>query len=127
MLTFSLSLTLSLFLSHTHPFSHSLFLSFTFSLFHPLSHSVCLTNKSSCLRYICVRHVILDLKQRDTDCFGLSYLQDYALKGPESHVVKDGQYDVGLVTSAEVVSDIQDSEICPDSALQKMSRYLKNK
>jgi len=54
-------------------------------------------------------------------------LQDYALKGPESHVVKDGQYDVGLVTSAEVVSDIQDSEICPDSALQKMSRYLKNK
>ena len=44
-----------------------------------------------------------------------SSLQEHAQKAPERRVWKDGQYSVGLLYSAQLVSDKKDSQICPNS------------
>lgn len=41
------------------------------------------------------------------------FIQKYALKGPEK-LSKDGQFDDFLMHKADVVSDIDDTNICPD-------------
>ncbi|XP_064613342.1 uncharacterized protein LOC135477117 [Liolophura sinensis] len=35
------------------------------------------------------------------------------MAAPESGVYSDGQFDVGLISKAEIVSDVQDSNLCP--------------
>lgn len=41
------------------------------------------------------------------------FIKDTALTGPE-HNSRDGQYDTELLEHAEIVSDKDDSVICPD-------------
>lgn len=42
------------------------------------------------------------------------FLKSSALNGPE-HTSRDGQYDEELIEHAEIVTDIDDSEICPEN------------
>lgn len=41
------------------------------------------------------------------------FIKNSALNGPE-HTSRDGQYDEELLEHAEIVTDIDDSEICPE-------------
>ncbi|KAJ9587446.1 hypothetical protein L9F63_019040 [Diploptera punctata] len=41
-----------------------------------------------------------------------TFIKNHALRGPEKYA-KDGQYDLGLEVPAEIVSDFDDSELCP--------------
>lgn len=42
----------------------------------------------------------------------IQFIKQTALTGPE-HTSKDGQYEAELLEHAEIVSDIDDSELCP--------------
>ncbi|CAG5114916.1 unnamed protein product [Candidula unifasciata] len=42
----------------------------------------------------------------------VNFIKTRALNGPE-RVSRDGQYDVGLLRHAGIVSDVEDSELCP--------------
>lgn len=43
----------------------------------------------------------------------LDFIKNSALNGPEQ-TSRDGQYDEELIEHAEIVTDIDDSEICPE-------------
>lgn len=47
------------------------------------------------------------------DSVVIEFIKSAALNGPE-HTSRDGQYDEELLEHAEIVSTIDDSEICPE-------------
>ncbi|XP_055861958.1 uncharacterized protein LOC106050986 isoform X1 [Biomphalaria glabrata] len=47
----------------------------------------------------------------------ISFIKTYALKAPEGMMFEDGQYKVGLLHPASIVSDAKDSVICPTNIL----------
>lgn len=61
---------------------------------------------------------------------GKHWIRENAMKGPASHVSEDGQYNDGLVTAAETVSDKLDTLLCPDkirvSGIQKFFSFSLN-
>lgn len=42
------------------------------------------------------------------------FIKENALKGPEK-LAKEGQYDFMLIKAASIVSDFEDSNLCPDA------------
>lgn len=71
------------------------------------------------LAIVTYRHGLLLSHFDETDPFQYSevvdFIQEHAQKAPERRVWKDGQYSVGLLYSAQLVSDKKDSQICPNS------------
>ncbi|KAK0047545.1 hypothetical protein Bpfe_023097 [Biomphalaria pfeifferi] len=47
----------------------------------------------------------------------ISFIKTYALKAPEGMMFEEGQYKVGLLHPASIVSDAKDSVICPTNIL----------
>lgn len=69
------------------------------------------------LAVITYRHGLLLSHFAETDMLQyvevIDFIKTYAQKAPERKENRDGQYSVGLLYGAEVVSDYKDSNICP--------------
>lgn len=50
------------------------------------------------------------------------FIKQNALQGPEK-ISRDGQYDLELLTPAEIVSDTEDTDLCPEEKLKSLSLY----
>ena len=46
------------------------------------------------------------------------WIKNNAMKGPASYVLLDGDYQLGLIQPAHVVSDAADSKLCPKERLK---------
>lgn len=48
------------------------------------------------------------------------FIKQHALDGPEK-AFRDGQYELQLIKEASIVSDTQDTELCPEEKLKNFS------
>jgi len=50
------------------------------------------------------------------------FIKQNALEGPEK-VSRDGMYDTELLSSAEIVSDPEDTDLCPEDKMKSLSLF----
>lgn len=50
------------------------------------------------------------------------FIKQNALQGPEK-ISRDGQYDTKLLAAAEMVSDTEDTDLCPEERLKSVSLF----
>ncbi|KAK3921906.1 Tumor protein p53-inducible protein 13 [Frankliniella fusca] len=110
-------------------------------LYHPCAHPLEVERLKRIVRACLFRHVITPNAHLKADrplalltwgnrltmsAINVDVVKDFikqnALHGPEK-ISRDGQYDAGLIREAKIVSDTEDTDLCPPPSLKELSFY----